>query len=283
VSSVLLYGAEVWGYLIKPVNSQIEKIHTSFLRQYLGVRQSTPLLALYGELGRIPLFYVILLRMIRFWIKLLTLPSNRLAKHAYQDQFRLYNENPSFSPWCTCIAETLDSIGLRDIWINQSVPSGDTFYNSVRSKIFDLFAAKWRSEIPNFTSLYNYRLFKTENVLEKYLSIIKDERHRKAFTRLRLHSHDLAIETGRHCRPKISRSLRLCVYCNLNQMEDEIHFLISCPLYQNLRVMLNQFIMGMTPIIAFNYLMQSTTPNILRKTAEFIYLAFNRRSITPRV
>ncbi len=172
---------------------------------------------------------------------------------------------------------------MRDIWINQSVPSGDTFYNSVRSKIFDLFAAKWRSEIPNFTSLYNYRLFKTENVLEKYLSIIKDERHRKAFTRLRLHSHDLAIETGRHCRPKISRSLRLCVYCNLNQMEDEIHFLISCPLYQNLRVMLNQFIMGMTPIIAFNYLMQSTTPNILRKTAEFIYLAFNRRSITPRV
>jgi hypothetical protein len=82
VSSVLLYGAEVWGYLIKPVNSQIEKIHTSFLRQYLGVRQSTPLLALYGELGRIPLFYVILLRMIRFWIKLLTLPSNRLAKLA---------------------------------------------------------------------------------------------------------------------------------------------------------------------------------------------------------
>jgi len=219
--------------------------------------------------------------MIRFWLRLLSLPPDRLAKRAYQDQLSLYNENPSFSPWCASVAEALDSIGLRDMWTNQAVPSGDAFYNSVRSKIFNLFSAKWQSEIPGFPSLD--KLFKTENILEKYLHIIRDERHRKAFTRLRLHSHDLAIETGRRMRPKTPRPLRLCVYCNANQIEDEIHFLISCPLYQNLRNTLNQFILGMTPENAFVLLLHSTTPNILRKTAEFIYLAFILRSNTPRV
>jgi len=150
-----------------------------------------------------------------------------------------------------------------------------------KSSIF--FSVKWKAEIPGFPSLDNYKLFKTENILEKYLHIIRDERHRKAFTRLRLHSHDLAIETGRRLRPKTPRPLRLCVYCNANQIEDEIHFLISCPLYQNLRNTLNQFIPGMTPENAFVFLLHSTTPNILRKTAEFIYLAFNLRSNTPRV
>lgn len=221
--------------------------------------------------------------MIRFWLRLLSLPPNRIAKRAYQDQLSLYNENPSYSPWCASIAETMNSIGLRDVWTNQTAYSGDAFYNSVRSKIFNLFSEKWQSGIRSLPSLDNYRLFKHENVLEKYMTIIRDERHRKAFTRLRLHSHNLALETGRHCRPKIPRSLRICLFCNSNQIEDEIHFLISCPLYQNLRTTLNEFISGMAPDVAFVFLMSSINPNILRCTAKFIYLAFNLRLNTPRV
>ena len=45
-------------------------------------------------------------------------------------------------------------------------------------------------------------------------------------------SHTLAIlETGRHAKPKIATEERKCRYCNLDDVEDEKHFLLKCPLY----------------------------------------------------
>ena len=61
VSSILCYSAEVWGiYEAK----DIELLHTKFCRRILGVKQSTNLIALYGELGRFPLTIVRKLRML---------------------------------------------------------------------------------------------------------------------------------------------------------------------------------------------------------------------------
>ena len=48
-------------------------------------------------------------------------------------------------------------------------------------------------------------------------------------------SHTLAIETGRHAKPKIAKEERKCRYCNLDDVEDEKHFLLKCPLYNEER------------------------------------------------
>ena len=42
------------------------------------------------------------------------------------------------------------------------------------------------------------------------------------------------IEKGRHLRPKIERERRLCINCS-SEMENEAHFLISCPVYSSER------------------------------------------------
>ena len=55
-------------------------------------------------------------------------------------------------------------------------------------------------------------------------------------SKLRCSTHDLAIETGRH--HNVKREHRLCMYCNIfdiEVVEDEYHFLASCPLYADLR------------------------------------------------
>ena len=44
--------------------------------------------------------------------------------------------------------------------------------------------------------------------------------------RFRMSSHTLAIETGRHAKPKIAKEERKCRYCNLDDVEDEEHFLL---------------------------------------------------------
>ena len=63
VSPILHYGAEVWGFH-KTVN--IERIHTKFLKQILGIRQNSSNIAVYGELGRAPLIVIRKIRMIKY-------------------------------------------------------------------------------------------------------------------------------------------------------------------------------------------------------------------------
>ena len=41
------------------------------------------------------------------------------------------------------------------------------------------------------------------------------------------------IETGRHKQLKIEE--RICKSCHLQKIEDEIHFLLECPAYDNIR------------------------------------------------
>ena len=42
------------------------------------------------------------------------------------------------------------------------------------------------------------------------------------------------IETGRYKKPKIPKEERFCPFC-ADKVEDEVHFLIKCPTYNNLR------------------------------------------------
>ena len=53
---MLLYGCEIWGFGCIDI---IEKVHTDFLKHILNVKQSTPHVMLYGELGRYPLAILI--------------------------------------------------------------------------------------------------------------------------------------------------------------------------------------------------------------------------------
>jgi len=48
-----------------------------------------------------------------------------------------------------------------------------------------------------------------------------------------LSSHQLQIEKGRY--NNTLRSERLCLYCNLHEVEDEFHFVLICPKYYQIR------------------------------------------------
>ena len=69
VESVLSYGSEVWGF---HEGKDIENVHTKFCKQILCVKRSTNSIALYGELGRIPLWYIRKIRMVKYWLNILS-------------------------------------------------------------------------------------------------------------------------------------------------------------------------------------------------------------------
>ena len=48
-------------------------------------------------------------------------------------------------------------------------------------------------------------------------------------------SHKLEVEQGRYYN--VARNERLCKMCSKSEIEDEFHFLLVCPYYDNFRKM----------------------------------------------
>jgi hypothetical protein len=78
-----------------------------------------------------------------------------------------------------------------------------------------------------------YRLFKNNYKFENDITEIKTSDHRKALTKLRISTHDSAIERGRY-KGKSSEE-RTCTQCSSGEVEDEFHFLTICKRFTNER------------------------------------------------
>ena len=72
--------------------------------------------------------------------------------------------------------------------------------------------------------LRTYALFKSNFQKEVYLETIKVVQKRKCLTQFRVSAHRLEIESGR-CKIK-NVSERIYKFCNLNTVEDEVHFYV---------------------------------------------------------
>ena len=56
-------------------------------------------------------------------------------------------------------------------------------------------------------------------------------KNRQKLSRLRLSDHKLKVELGRYTKAKARLEDRTCTFCP-NSVEDEYHFLITCPMYK---------------------------------------------------
>ena len=95
------------------------------------------------------------------------------------------------------------------------------------------FENDWHIDIQNKTSLTLFMSLKSEIEISNYLIKIYYSSYRNCLAKIRLSSHQLNIEVGRH--RNIDRLNKICTLCNMNEIEDEYHFILICPFYKNLR------------------------------------------------
>ena len=230
VAPILNYSAEIWGYHKSP---DVESVHSKFCRKLLCVRNSTNLDAIYGELGRTPMYIYRKLIIIKYWLKLLKQKDTSLLFKTYLmlktdvDNGNTYNQNN----WAFQVKCILDQVGLTYMWQNQFNMLIN--YNIIKQRIIDIYHQSWYAAINYSPRLKTYCLFKHSFVFEPYLDKIQDKKYRIALTKFRTSSHDLFIEIGRHSN--IPRPNRLCVQCSSNMIENEYHHLIICSKYKDLR------------------------------------------------
>ena len=152
------------------------------------------------------------------------------------------------------------------------------FYNRTK----DMFHQDAFSAIKSEASkLRTYGLIKEEIGAEGYLMIIKNTKHRVSLSRLRLSNHKLMIEVGRHQKPKLEPHERICEVCK-NGVEDEIHFLINCPLYDAHRQAIINQCKDFKPNFQYytdreKFLFIMTSKNLYCMLAKFVHDALDVR------
>ena len=133
-----------------------------------------------------------------------------------------------------------------------------------------------------------YRSYKLDFSREPYIDCVRDFKLRRCISKFRLSSHKLAIETGRHFKPKIPREKRLCVYCNLNRIEDEVHLMVECPFYLTERVHFLVKVLSIQRCIfddidihcskdVFKIIMDTKDEDMLFYLGKFLYSCFKKR------
>ena len=101
------------------------------------------------------------------------------------------------------------------------------------SKISNLQEIAWKAAVDSKPKLRTYALFKENFCTEKYVLSMLSRKQRSLLAQLRLGVLPLRIETGRYRRLAVEQ--RICELCNLNVVEDELHFIFTCPLYGAIR------------------------------------------------
>ena len=228
VKPILLYNSDFWGCLKHPKNSPIESVHLGFHKQLLGVRKQTNTSAVHLEVNSTPLLYNAIKGSVKNWERIKHNKCNTILRAAYIEASK---ENLS---WISSIKEVFQSNGLTDNFLATEEETEDDKrpHNILFNILKDNFKKSTLESIRESSRLKMYSMLKQEARAERYLSYITDTRHRTALTRLRLSSHSLHIETGRHTGT--DREDRICTLCRTG-VEDESHFLITCPMYNDLR------------------------------------------------
>ena len=104
----------------------------------------------------------------------------------------------------------------------------------------------WKQAMTTNPKLVSYQSFKKKLELENYLISEKEKTGRYLLTSLRVGTNKLRIETGRWKRPIERREERVCTQCNTGNVEDEKHFLLECPRYEQLRTQMFQALLAST-------------------------------------
>ena len=130
---------------------------------------------------------------------------------------------------------------LLEINININMPiNKNLFLNDLKAALHKDAVIKWKSELNREAAkrgrgrnkLRHYRLFKNEFKAEAFVIHRITRRQRSSIAKFRAGVAPINIELGRY--RNIPCEERFCVQCN-NIVESEMHVLLHCPLYTDIR------------------------------------------------
>lgn len=265
---ILEYCASVWSYKkhVKP-----DQIQNRAIRYYLGVHKNAPILGIQADMGWITPEFKYYLAMFRYWNRLINMDSSRLTRRMFEYNMQYFTE----SNWCGKMNNVFSKIGLNDHFISGT----EVNLNSVKNKLIDQMNIEWQTNVPMKPKLRTYSFIKSYIEPEPYVTEFIPKFKRSLLAQLRIGILPLNIEIGRYYRVDLDD--RVCTLCNMNEIEDEIHFLVSCSSYTDIRNIYfskyKQFIQDFDHLDFLSKYISILKCNKTKLTANFIEELWNHR------
>ena len=193
------------------------------MRLYLGVHRFTPTAGIYGDMGWLRPNFHRYISIIRFWNRCVKMDDERLTKKIF-----LWDLNTKRG-WGEEVKSIFYALDIHDKFENFEVCDLDFVNEKIRLSVENA----WKIEIHSKPKLRTYVKFKNKYGSEHYVKHLQSRRKRSLSAQFRLGVLQLRIETGRF--RNLPYEQRICQLCELNKVEDEFHFIMECPLYDNVR------------------------------------------------
>ena len=242
VTPVLTYTIEIWGPSLLDKN-KISRDHSlkclldSPCCENLNVKRCKYVLSIgrkswndaaRGELGCHPILLLTMHRWINYMKHCFSLPVQNFAHASLNPADNIKVDSTNWSSKMKNVI--ISSFQGHDAEFSPNVlfhPAvARTVQDHYMSSMDILHEQRIRPNLPN--KLKSYQSFKTTFSMENCVLSLPISK-RRSFTKLRVSSHRLAIETGRYTRPITPRSQRFCNHCTQHVLGDEKQFLLSCP------------------------------------------------------
>jgi hypothetical protein len=270
VKPMLLYAAEIWGFVRFHV---VEAPHLFACKRFLNVSPRTPNTMVYGELGRYPLYIDSAVRAVKYWFKLQNMMLVRLPRQAYEmekTRFLRQENKENVQNWVYCLKHCFDIFGFSEVWINGGVGDEKVFVKVLRERMVDCYKQDWWSKLASSERYSTYNTLKSLLQQEQYFNGITIVKFRNSFVKFRLGIADININK------RYQNASKDCPFCK-NVVEDELHFLLYCDKYNELR---DKYISkhctnAFMPMLPF--LLQNDNKEITRSVAMYIFYALKTR------
>lgn len=221
VASVTDYASGIWSYC---KSDAADRIQNKAARYFLGVHRFTPIAALQGEMGWKPTKVRHKIKVLQLWNRINKMPNNRLTKHI----FNYFYENNNGRNWFSNVKDILKVTGIN-AYHDKTICD----LNICEVKLFDHWKTEWIKNVNKKAKLRSYKLFKNSYKAEDYVLSFLPKYKRSLLAKFRCGILQLRIESGRYVNLKVDD--RICQMCSLHNVEDEIHFLCTCPFYVDIR------------------------------------------------
>lgn len=231
---ILLYGSEIWGaYGFEEMQLMVD----NFYRSLLCLKKNSSVTFVRGELGQNSLAPVILMRVIKYWIKLLSSDADTAIRKCYNVQYVLAERGNDC--WAWRVKQILFQYGFGNAWIGQSTLNVKLFISEFKVRIYESDSHAWHLNLVSFTSFRFYKTLKNELILEPYLTLELPLTIINIIARFRGAMLKIRVNEGRWSG--IDYDARKCPMCNSDVVENELHVVFDCRSWSGFRGRLSYF------------------------------------------
>ena len=238
IRPILTYNAEIWiwDWLKNKKNKNIwnfdlfpcDKLNHKMCKHLLGIHKKSSNIASRLELGRFPIAFYIYKQSFKYYKRLQIVSPDRLLFDAFTENITLEHKN--YNSWTSYISHIEKTLNT-----NFNILNNNSFENLLEQS----YTQECRNILMNIntkrpdSNIYMYSHFDFDNKMKNYLELKTNKDLRSLFTKFRLRSHGLQIETDRYKTPTIPINNRKCSTCNV--VNDETHMIFHCKKFDDTR------------------------------------------------